>query len=127
MAYNTDMNRDELIEWIVYLWERIEEMEASHKENDRRISELTDWISGLTEMLRQSNEHASVMTAQLSELVRQLREKDRKISSRKARPRLPGRTCSVASPKRAAGTSMTLIHLCPIRMRKRVFDTEQLS
>lgn len=75
-----DMNRDELIKLIEYLRERLEETEACRKENDRRISELTDRISGLTEMLRQSNEHASVMAAQLSELVRQLREKDRKIA-----------------------------------------------
>ena len=63
-----DMNRDELIKLIEYLRERLEETEACRKENDRRISELTDRISGLTEMLRQSNEHASVMAAQLSEL-----------------------------------------------------------
>ena len=80
-----DMDRDELIRLIIYQRERMEEADAARKESDRRISELTDRISDLTEMLRQSNEHASVMASQLSGLVRDLKEKDRKIAELESR------------------------------------------
>lgn len=75
-----DMNRDELIKLAIYQRERMEEMESARKESDRRISELTDKISELTELLRKSNETTSAMAVQVSELLRQLREKDRKIA-----------------------------------------------
>lgn len=75
-----DMNRDELIKLAVYQRERMEEMESARKESDRRISELTDKISELTELLRKGNETTSAMAVQVSELLRQLREKDRKIA-----------------------------------------------
>lgn len=75
-----DMNRDELIKLAIYQRERMEEMESARKESDRRISELTDKISELTELLRKGNETTSAMAVQVSELLRQLREKDRKIA-----------------------------------------------
>ena len=50
-----DMTRDELIKFIIYQRERMEESDAARKESDRRISELTDKISELTELLRKSN------------------------------------------------------------------------
>ena len=75
-----DMTRDELIKLIIYQRERMEESDAARKESDRRISELTDKISELTELLRKSNESTSAMSVQMSELLKQLGEKDRKIS-----------------------------------------------
>lgn len=75
-----DMNRDELIKLIIYQRERMEEAASARKESDRRISELTEKISELTEMLRKSHEATSAMAVQVSELLRQLREKDRKIA-----------------------------------------------
>lgn len=74
------MNRDELIKLIIYQRERMEEADFARKESDRRISELTGKISELTELLRKSNGTASAMVVQVSELMRQLREKDRKIA-----------------------------------------------
>ena len=58
----------------------MEEAEAARKENDRRISEPTDKIPELTGMLRKSNGTTSAMAVQVSEQLRQLREKDRKIA-----------------------------------------------
>lgn len=75
-----DMNRDKLIKLAIYQRECMEEMESARKESDRRISELTDKISELTELLRKGNETTSAMAVQVSELLRQLREKDRKIA-----------------------------------------------
>ena len=75
-----DMTGDELIKLIIYQRERMEESDAARKESDRRISELTDKISELTELLRKSNESTSAMSVQMSELLKQLGEKDRKIS-----------------------------------------------
>lgn len=79
-----DMNRDELIKLIIYLRERLEDADAARKaarkESDRRISGLTDKISELTEQLRKSNETTSAMAIQMSELLRQLKDKDRKIA-----------------------------------------------
>ena len=67
-----DMTRDELIKLAIYQRERMEELEAARKESDRRISELTDKISELTELLRKSNESTSAMSVQMSELLKQL-------------------------------------------------------
>ena len=75
-----DMNRDELIKLAIYQRERMERAEAARKESDRRISELTDKISALTEQLRKNNESMSAMVVQLSEQSRLLREKDEKIA-----------------------------------------------
>ena len=75
-----DMTRDELIKFIIYQRERMEESDAARKESDSRISELTDKIGELTELLRKSNEAMSAMAVQISELLKQLREKDRKIA-----------------------------------------------
>ena len=75
-----DMTRDELIKLIIYQRERMEESDAARKESDRRISELTDKISELTELLRKSNEATSAMAVQMSGLLKQLGEKDRKIA-----------------------------------------------
>lgn len=75
-----DMTRDELIKFIIYQRERMEESDAARKESDRRISELTDKISELTELLRKSNEATSAMAVQMSGLLKQLGEKDRKIA-----------------------------------------------
>lgn len=58
----------------------MEEMESARKESDRKNVELTDKISELTELLRKGNETTSAMAVQMSELLRQLREKDRKIA-----------------------------------------------
>lgn len=75
-----DMNRDELIKLIIYLRGRLEDADAARKESDRRISGLTEKISELTEQLRKSNETTSTMAVQMSELLRQLKDKDRKIA-----------------------------------------------
>lgn len=75
-----DMNRDELIKLIFYLRERLEEADFARKESDRRISELTDKVSELTEQLRKGNDTATAMAVQMSELLKQLREKDGKIA-----------------------------------------------
>ena len=75
-----DVTRDELIKLSIYQRERMEESDAARKESDRRISELTDKISELTELLRKSNEATSAMAVQMSELLKQLGEKDRKIA-----------------------------------------------
>ena len=75
-----DMNRDELIKLIIYQRERMEEADAARKESDRRISELTDKISELTGMLRKSNETTSAIAVRMSGLLKQLKEKDRKIA-----------------------------------------------
>lgn len=68
-----DMNRDELVKLAIYQRERMEEMEAARKESDRKNAELTDKLSALTEQLRKNNEAMSAMTAQISELMRQLK------------------------------------------------------
>ena len=75
-----DVTRDELIKLIIYQRERMEESDAARKESDRLISELTDKISELTELLRKSNEATSAMAVQMSGLLKQLGEKDRKIA-----------------------------------------------
>ena len=75
-----DMNRDELIKLIAYLTDRLEESEAARKENDRRMSELSDKISELTEQLRKTNDGMSAMAVQLSEQSKLLKEKDEKIA-----------------------------------------------
>ena len=75
-----DMNRDELIKLIAYLRECLEEADFARRESDSRISELTDKVSELTEQLRKGNDAAMVMAAQMSELLKQHREKDSKIA-----------------------------------------------
>ena len=86
-----DMNRDELIKQIIYLRERLEEAEAArkkeHEESSERISALTSEVSGLnrrvgelTDMLKASYVSASETAVQMSELLRQLKNKDKKIA-----------------------------------------------
>ena len=58
-GYADNMNKDGLIRLAICLRERLEEAETARKENDRRISELTDRIFRLTELLRKSNESMS--------------------------------------------------------------------
>lgn len=55
-------------------------LESARKESDRKNAELTENLSALTEQLRKNNEAMSAMAAQVSELLRLLREKDRKIA-----------------------------------------------
>jgi hypothetical protein len=84
------MNRDELVKLAIYQRERMEEMEAARKKEREdnavmisgltaEVSELNKRVSGLTEMLRASNQNALEMSRQISELLEQLKEKDRKI------------------------------------------------
>ena len=73
------MNRDELIKLIIYQRERMEAMEVGRKESDRRISELTDKISALTEQLRKSNDAMSAMTVHMSELMWHSRQKRKSL------------------------------------------------
>lgn len=86
-----DMDRDELIRLIAFLRERLEEAEAArkkeHEESSERISALTSEVSGLnrrvgelTDMLKASYVSASETAVQMSELLRQLKDKDRKIA-----------------------------------------------
>lgn len=86
-----DMDRDELIRLIAFLRERLEEAESSrkkeHEESSERISALTSEVSvlnrrvgELTDMLKASYVSASETSMQMSELLRQLKDKDRKIA-----------------------------------------------
>lgn len=85
------MDRDELIRLIAFLRERLEEAEAArkkeHEESSERISALTSEVSGLnrrvgelSDMLKASYVSASETAMQMSELLRQLKDKDRKIA-----------------------------------------------
>lgn len=67
------MSREELIRLVVYLQERLEESGAARKADSRRMSEMSDKISELTELLRKSNEAMSAMAVQVSDLMRQLK------------------------------------------------------
>ena len=91
-----DINRDELIKLIVYLREHPEEMEAPRKkereDSAERISVLTSEMSvlnrkagELTGISQASYVSASETARQISELLKQLGEKDRKIAELKVR------------------------------------------
>ena len=78
------MSREELIKLVVYLQERLEESDAARKADSRRMSEMADKISELTELLRKNNEAMSAMAVQVSDLMKQLkaeREESAKLRS----------------------------------------------
>ena len=68
-----DMSRDELIKLITYLTGCLEESDVCRKADNRRMSEMAEKISELTEQLRKSNEVVSAMAGQVSDLMSQLK------------------------------------------------------
>lgn len=119
------MDRYELIKLIIYQSER-EEADAARKENDRRIFELTDKISELTEQPRKSNETTSLMSSQMSELPWQLKDKDRKIAELQSTAKVACKTCSGANSRmaRRQSTRMTGTPPTPHKGVKSGFNAE---